>query len=45
MVRKSLSSDGLITGLGFSSNGLCEIDQIELKGLEGKLVYEIDFNK
>jgi hypothetical protein len=37
-------SAGLITGLVFSSNGLCEIDQIELKGLDGKVVYESDFN-
>jgi len=37
-------SAGLITGLVFSSNGLCEIDQIELKGLDGRVVYESDFN-
>jgi hypothetical protein len=37
-------SPGLITGLIFSSNGLCEIDHIELKGLDGKVVYENDFN-
>ena len=37
-------SPGAITGLVFSSNGLCEIDHIELKGLDGKVVYENDFN-
>lgn len=39
-----VKSDGLITGLAFMSNGLCEIDHIELKGLDGKLVYENSFN-
>ena len=37
-------SPGSITGLAFSSNGLCEIDHIELKGFDGKVVYENDFN-
>jgi hypothetical protein len=37
-------SPGSITGLAFSSNGLCDIDHIELKGLDGKVVYENDFN-
>lgn len=37
-------SPGSITGLSFSSNGLCEIDHIELKGFDGKVVYENDFN-
>ncbi len=36
-------SSGLITGLGFISNGLCEIDHVQLKGLDGKLVYENGF--
>jgi hypothetical protein len=35
---------GAITGLGFISNGLCEIDFTELKGLDGKIVYADDFN-
>lgn len=35
---------GLITGLGFISNGLCEIDFTELKGLDGKIVHANDFN-
>lgn len=30
---------GLITGLGFISNGLCEIDFVELKGSDGQLFY------
>jgi hypothetical protein len=37
-------SAGLITGLMFSSNGLCEIDQIELKGLDGIVFYEEKFD-
>lgn len=36
-------SSGLITGLGFISNGLCEIDNVSLRGLDGKLVYESGF--
>ena len=39
------NSSGLTTGLGFISNGLCEVDFAELKGLNGKVVYENDFNK
>jgi hypothetical protein len=35
----------LITGLGFLSNGLCEIDKVELKGLDGKVVYENEFGE
>jgi hypothetical protein len=38
------SSSGLTTGLGFISNGLCEVDFTELKGFDGKVVYENDFN-
>ena len=37
-------SPGLITGLAFMSNGLCEIDHISLKGLDGKVVYENGFD-
>jgi hypothetical protein len=33
------ASSGLITGLGFHSNGLCEVDSIRLAGLDGKAVY------
>jgi hypothetical protein len=37
------NSSGLITGLGFISNGLCEVDFVELKGLDGKVVYQDNF--
>lgn len=37
-------SPGLITGLAFMSNGLCEIDHISLKGLDGRVVYESGFD-
>lgn len=30
---------GLITGLGFHSNGLCQVDSIHLTSLDGKSVY------
>jgi hypothetical protein len=33
----------LITGLSFISNGLCEVDNVELKGLDGKVVCKNDF--
>lgn len=36
-------SPGLITGLIFSANGLCEIDDIELSGPDGQVVYKNDF--
>lgn len=36
-------SAGRITGIGFISNGLCKIDQVELKGLNGELFYQNDF--
>jgi hypothetical protein len=36
-------SPGLITGLAFFSNGLLEIDNVELVGLDGKVVYKNDF--
>jgi hypothetical protein len=32
-------SGGLITGLGFISNGLCEVDGIDLKTRGGKIIY------
>ena len=35
---------GLITGLGFMSNNLVEVDFVELKTLDGKDVYTSDFN-
>lgn len=36
-------SSGLITGLGFLSNGLCEVDFVELKTLTGNVIYKNDF--
>ena len=36
-------SAGLITGLGFISNGLAEIDFVELKSLDGRNLYLNDF--
>lgn len=36
-------SAGLVTGLAFMSNGLCEIDHVSLKGLDGKVMYEDEF--
>jgi len=36
---------GLITGVTFISNGLAEIDFVELKGLDGTVVYENDFSE
>ncbi|HEY5916021.1 MAG TPA: hypothetical protein VIU13_01405 [Chryseolinea sp.] len=36
---------GYITGMAFISNGLPEIDYIELKGLDGSVVYENDFSE
>lgn len=38
-------SGGLITGLGFISNGLCEVDFVELKTVDGKDIYSNDFEK
>lgn len=38
------NTSGLITGLGFISNGLCEVDYVDLKGLDGKVVYQNDFS-
>lgn len=38
-------SAGKITGIGFISNGLCEVDQVELKGLDGKIFYQNDFEQ
>lgn len=34
-------SCGLITGLGFISNELCEVDGVELKTLDGKSIYSL----
>jgi hypothetical protein len=32
-------SCGLITGIGFISNGLCEVDSLNMKTIEGKEIY------
>ena len=32
-----------ISGLAFISNGLCEVDKVELTGLDGKTVYKSEF--
>jgi len=31
---------GFLTGLGFISNGLCEVDSVSLMGLDGKVFYK-----
>lgn len=36
-------SNNLITGMGFISNGLPEVDFVSLKTLEGKDIYSNDF--
>ena len=33
----------LITGLSFISNGLCEVDNVALRGADGKVMYKNDF--
>lgn len=33
----------MIAGLAFISNGLCEIDNVDLFGLDGKVFYKNDF--
>lgn len=38
-------SSGLITGIGFISNGLCEVDHLKLEGLDGQVFYENDFEQ
>lgn len=32
-----------ISGLAFISNGLCEVENVELTGLDGKIVYKNEF--
>jgi hypothetical protein len=32
-----------LAGLGYISNGLCEVDKAELVGLDGKVMYKNDF--
>ena len=38
-------SSGMITGLGFLSNGLPEVDFVSLKTLDGKDIYSNEFEK
>jgi hypothetical protein len=38
-------SAGLITGLGFISNGLCQVDFVDFKTIDGKNIYSNNFNK
>ncbi len=38
-------SCGLITGIGFISNGLCQVDFVDLKTADGKPIYSNDFEK
>lgn len=38
-------SSGLVTGLGFISNGLCEVDRVKLESLDGVVFYENDFEQ
>ena len=40
-----VNSGKLITGLSFISNGLCEVDKVELAGLDGKIVYKNEFDE
>lgn len=37
------NSAGLITGVGFISNGLCEVDFVTLQGMDGGVIYQDDF--
>jgi len=36
---------GLITGLGFISNGLCEVDNVDFETLDRKVIYKNDFEE
>jgi hypothetical protein len=38
-------TNGLITGLGFISNELCEVDFVKMETLDGKVIYANDFDK
>ena len=37
------SNTRYLAGLGYISNGLCEVDRAELIGLDGKVMYKNDF--
>jgi hypothetical protein len=43
--KQYTESVGLITGIGFASNGLMEIDYVDLKSLDGKVVYSNKFDQ
>jgi hypothetical protein len=34
---------GLIAGIGFTSNGICEVDKVSLEDLKGKVIYGSEF--
>lgn len=34
---------GLIAGMGFVSNGICEVDKVALQDLKGKVIYKNEF--
>jgi hypothetical protein len=38
-------SNGLITGLGFISNELCEVDYVKMETLDGKVIYANSFDE
>lgn len=38
-------SNGLITGLGFISNELCEVDFVNMETLDGKVIYANNFDE
>ena len=39
LARGYTAPAGMITGLGFHSNGLCQVDSIRIAGLDGKVFY------
>lgn len=40
---KYITDTKYLAGLGFISNGLCEVDRVELYSLDGKLMYKNEF--
>jgi hypothetical protein len=44
-IVEDLDPIGLLTGLGFLSSGLVEVDDVSLKGVRGEIVYEDDFEE
>jgi hypothetical protein len=43
--KQYTQSVGLITGIGFASNGLMEVDYVDLRSLDGKVVYSNNFDQ